>query len=90
MLIEKIQHNPESIKQKITPLSSVLTGYIKVDLQKAWVSFIEKFEPYRWFVTLPFLPFLVFLSQNLPLWHVLTPNMGDFYKGVKADKFPNP
>ena len=54
MIVESIKHNPESSKLVNTPHSPALTGYIKVDLQKAWVNFIEKFEPYRWFVTLTF------------------------------------
>jgi len=30
------------------------SNYFKVDLQSAWVEFIERFQPYTWFVTLTF------------------------------------
>jgi len=54
MLLENIQHKPESSKQKITPLNPPLTGYLKQDLQKAWLHFIRKYDPYSWFTTLTF------------------------------------
>jgi len=54
MLIENIQHKPESSKQKITPLSPALTGHLKVDLHQASEEFIKKFEPFTWYSTLTF------------------------------------
>jgi len=54
MLIASLQHNPETSKQKTTPLNPPLTGYLKQDLQKAWLHFIRKYDPYSWYVTLTF------------------------------------
>jgi len=58
MLIENIQHNPASSKQKITPLSPATKlpskGYFKLDLHQAWINFIRTYEPFQWYVTLTF------------------------------------
>jgi len=54
----------ESITQNLPtsqyPASGLITykkassGYFKINLQSAWVEFIERFQPYGWFVTLTF------------------------------------
>jgi len=58
MLIENIQHNPESSKQKITRHSPATKlpskGYFKPDVHQAWMNFIKSFEPFQWYVTLTF------------------------------------
>ena len=58
MVIENIQHNPESSKLGNTPHSTDTKlpskGYFKLDLHQAWVNFIKTFEPFQWYVTLTF------------------------------------
>ena len=58
MLIESLPHDkpssqlPELNNSTVQKLPS--SGFIKVDLKDAWVEFIERFQPYGWFVTLTF------------------------------------
>jgi len=54
MLVENIQHNPESSKQKITPLNPPLTGYFKLDLHRECINFIRRIEPFALYATLTF------------------------------------
>jgi len=58
MVIENIPHNPESSKQKTTPLSPVSQlppeEYIISEDQKGWVEFIDMLSPYEWFCHLTF------------------------------------
>jgi len=58
MLIESIKHNLDSSKFVNTPYSPAIKqpskGYIRSDLQQAWINTIRKYGDYHWFVTLTF------------------------------------
>jgi len=58
MIVENIQHNPESSKLVTTPHSPATKlpskGFFKLDLQQAWMDFIKSFEPFQWYGTLTF------------------------------------
>jgi len=49
-------NNPNSQlpESKLKTYKKAPYNYFKVDLQSAWVEFIERFQPYGWFVTLTF------------------------------------
>jgi len=58
MLIESIKHNLETSKLVNTRHSPAIKppskGYIRSDLQQAWIDTIGKYSPFHWFCTLTF------------------------------------
>jgi len=58
MLVESIPHklpSSQSLSAKLDTIQKLPSaGSIKIDLKEAWVEFIERFQPYGWFVTLTF------------------------------------